>query len=470
MSAAAKGLGLLVALASLGAVAAPTGQLFWPVPNTNVRVCAYRDHAGEDWRCGTNRYSGHKGTDIAVGVGTDVLAALQGTVAARNDGCPYGSLGSTCGSGAGNYVIVSHGGDNTYYFHLSAGSSIAAQGARVACGDRLGGSGSSGNSSGPHLHFEVRLGSGTSAWGGTSDEPFAGACGNSASFWNQQGSGYSSSCSVASTSPKSASTCGCPAGTYNLFNCNADRTARVRCQNGQVETEACEYGCEVQPLGVNDTCKAPPPCPEGLDATWRCTADGASRQRCELGKVTTDVCSHGCEGGAGQPGVCRVPPLCPSSVGSAWQCSADGTARERCEGGLVAREVCAAGCEGGDGVAAECLATSEPQPDGCPEGTYETWTCSLDGRRLERCGGGVLERKLCAAGCFTAAPGGEDSCEAPAPSPAQTLGLAPSLEGVVGGCASAPGLSVLGLVVLGLRRRRKQVGVVSAVGPACVRA
>ncbi len=439
------------ALLALGVEAAPTGQLFWPVPNPSVRVCAYKDHAGKDWRCGTNRYTGHRGTDISVVVNTNVLAALGGKVVSRNDGCPYGSLGSTCGGGAGNYVVLSHGGDNTFYMHLTAGSGVAALNAQVSCGDRLGGSGSSGNSSGPHLHFEVRLGSGTSAWGGTAEEPFQGACGNSVSFWAEQGQGYAT-CSVAATPPKSASTCGCPAGTFNLFNCNDSRTARIRCVNGQVETQACEYGCEVQALGVNDTCKGPPPCPDGLDAQWRCTADGTSRQRCELGKVTTDVCSHGCEGGAGQPGVCRVPPVCPVTVGAAWQCSPDGKARERCDAGEFDREVCEVGCEAGEGPDASCLRAVEVQPEGCAEGTFPEWTCSLEGQRLERCIAGVLERRLCEAGCFTAPAGGEDSCEPPpAPPPAAPL------ETVVGGCAAAgPGLSVLALLVVVLRRGRRR--------------
>jgi hypothetical protein len=442
-------LGVAAAAAGL-AFASPANRLYWPVPTTNVRVCAYRDNAGKDWRCGTNRYSGHKGTDIAVGVGTSVLAALGGRVVARNDGCPYGSLGSTCGGGAGNYVILSHSGDNTLYMYLTAGSNIVASGATVACGDRLGGSGSSGNSSGPHLHFEVRVGAGSAPWGGTSDDPWAGACSGPVSFWVDQGSGYSSSCSVAATSPKAATTCGCPAGVSGIWTCNAAGTARTRCVNGQVETQSCPHGCEVRSAGTDDVCRPPPACPEGLDGTWRCTADGAQRRRCEAGVVQTESCEHGCEGGAGQAGTCRAYPACPAHLGPAWSCSADGTSRERCERGVIETEACPTGCGLLDGAEAVCLPGAEPVALGCSEGTYEAWTCTLDGQALERCVDGVLQRRACGLGCFEAGPEAEDSC---APPPGDSVG--PVLEPVLGGCHTAPGPwgLALGLALLRARRR-----------------
>ena len=56
-------------------------------------------------------------------------------------------------SGAGNYVVIDHGGGwTTYYFHLSAYS--VPDGAYVEQGQQIGVTGSTGNSSGPHVHYE----------------------------------------------------------------------------------------------------------------------------------------------------------------------------------------------------------------------------------------------------------------------------------------------------------------------------
>ncbi|MFZ4300583.1 M23 family metallopeptidase [Streptomyces cinereoruber] len=56
-------------------------------------------------------------------------------------------------SGAGNYIVIEHGGGwKTYYFHLSAYS--VAHGAAVSQGQRIGTTGSTGNSSGAHIHYE----------------------------------------------------------------------------------------------------------------------------------------------------------------------------------------------------------------------------------------------------------------------------------------------------------------------------
>jgi Peptidase family M23 len=59
-------------------------------------------------------------------------------------------------TGAGNYIVIDHGGGwTTYYFHLSAYS--VASGASVAQGQQIGLTGTTGNSSGPHIHYEQLL-------------------------------------------------------------------------------------------------------------------------------------------------------------------------------------------------------------------------------------------------------------------------------------------------------------------------
>ncbi|MDE6559491.1 MAG: peptidoglycan DD-metalloendopeptidase family protein, partial [Muribaculaceae bacterium] len=88
----------------------------------------------------------HKGVDIALNVGDTVCAAIGGTVTrVSNDPRGYGL-----------FVCVRHpNGLETRYAHLSG--TIAYPGQIVAAGDPVGLGGSTGNSTGPHLHFEVRV-------------------------------------------------------------------------------------------------------------------------------------------------------------------------------------------------------------------------------------------------------------------------------------------------------------------------
>ena len=87
----------------------------------------------------------HKGTDIGrVGYTSQVYASKAGTV-----------IKATYSRSYGNYVVISHGGGNTtLYAHMSSLKTTA--GAYVNQGDVIGITGSTGNSTGPHLHFEMR--------------------------------------------------------------------------------------------------------------------------------------------------------------------------------------------------------------------------------------------------------------------------------------------------------------------------
>jgi hypothetical protein len=77
--------------------------------------------------------------------GTPVLASASGTATRHSQP-----------SGAGNYIVIDHGaGWKTYYFHLSAYS--VASGAHVNQGQQVGVTGSTGNSSGAHIHYEQLL-------------------------------------------------------------------------------------------------------------------------------------------------------------------------------------------------------------------------------------------------------------------------------------------------------------------------
>ena len=87
----------------------------------------------------------HSGLDIAAPGGTSIKAAASGTV----------TFSGNAGDGFGNYVIVSHGnGVTTVYAHCS--ELLVSKGETVSQGEVIARVGSTGNSTGDHLHFEVR--------------------------------------------------------------------------------------------------------------------------------------------------------------------------------------------------------------------------------------------------------------------------------------------------------------------------
>jgi hypothetical protein len=173
---------LLLGLAGLAASAAraevPYG-LELPVacvPGADCWVVRYVDHdpgPGErDYRCGRQTGDGHDGTDFALphqgamAGGVEVLAAAPGMVAGLRDGVPdvsvvEGGQEAVAARECGNGVRIDHGeGWATLYCHLRRGSLRVKEGDRVAAGQPLGLVGLSGETSFPHLHFEVRHGEG----------------------------------------------------------------------------------------------------------------------------------------------------------------------------------------------------------------------------------------------------------------------------------------------------------------------
>jgi murein DD-endopeptidase MepM/ murein hydrolase activator NlpD len=88
----------------------------------------------------------HTGVDLAVPSGTPVHVTANGIVATAGWVSGYGKL-----------VMVDHGGGlQTYYAHLSRVEVVPGQ--RVTCGEIIGTAGDTGHSTGPHLHYEVRMG------------------------------------------------------------------------------------------------------------------------------------------------------------------------------------------------------------------------------------------------------------------------------------------------------------------------
>lgn len=102
----------------------------------------------------TRRASNHGGVDFAVPRGTAVGAIKAGTVVQVKNTCVEKQR--RCGGGWGNHVIVDHGnGVRSVYAHLS--SANVRVGSRVGPGTTIGKSGSTGRSTGPHLHLELHV-------------------------------------------------------------------------------------------------------------------------------------------------------------------------------------------------------------------------------------------------------------------------------------------------------------------------
>lgn len=116
------------------------GELYWPVPGARFsQGVGPRRHPVYGYR------SCHTGIDLAAGTGTPIAAAATGIVTAVTTLRAYGRV----------IVIAHNGGLSTMYTHLSRFNVNVGQG--VAVGDTIGFVGSSGWSTGPHLHFEVHV-------------------------------------------------------------------------------------------------------------------------------------------------------------------------------------------------------------------------------------------------------------------------------------------------------------------------
>ncbi|MFF3344489.1 M23 family metallopeptidase [Streptomyces sp. NPDC002779] len=112
------------------------------LPVAQHGLSAYYGQAGINWM------SVHTGIDFPVAYGTPVLAATDGTVRTQWNSA-YGNM----------MIVTAMDGTETWYCHLSTYQ--VASGTAVKAGDQIAFSGNSGNSTGPHLHFEVRPGGGS---------------------------------------------------------------------------------------------------------------------------------------------------------------------------------------------------------------------------------------------------------------------------------------------------------------------
>ena len=114
-----------------------------PVPSKFKITTVYR-RPGKHWSCGY-----HTGVDFAVPTGTPIFAAKDGKVLEAKSGV-------TWGGSYGTAIVIDHGdGIRAVYAHLS--KLEVKTGQQVTEGQQIGLSGNTGNSTGPHLHFEARV-------------------------------------------------------------------------------------------------------------------------------------------------------------------------------------------------------------------------------------------------------------------------------------------------------------------------
>ncbi len=138
--------------------------------------------ATKDWNCGAVTYDTHRGNDMTIrdflemDQGRFIVAGAAGTVTIAGDGNYDRNTAPCCYN---NYVDIVHAdGTHSLYLHLRKWSSMVAAGDSVYAGQPIGLVGSSGDSSNPHLHFEI-YDAANNAY-----EPHAGPCRAGSTLWN----------------------------------------------------------------------------------------------------------------------------------------------------------------------------------------------------------------------------------------------------------------------------------------------
>lgn len=116
-------------------------NFIWPCPASGRITSSFGDRESPT----EGASSSHQGIDIGASAGSSILAAASGTVTI-----------STYSYSAGNYIMINHGGGvSTVYMHCS--ELLVSAGQEVTQGQVIGKVGSTGYSTGPHLHFGIRV-------------------------------------------------------------------------------------------------------------------------------------------------------------------------------------------------------------------------------------------------------------------------------------------------------------------------
>jgi hypothetical protein len=196
--------GILPEKKSIAAAKTTSAMFSWPLHQVSGGYAAcygisnYVDHDTTypshvlDWNCGARTYDlssgyNHGGMDIFLwpfywnmmeAAQVEILAAAPGVIIGKTDG--YYDHNCAMGSPDWNAVYIQHSdGTEAWYGHMKKGSvTTSAVGTSVLTGDHLGFVGSSGSSTGPHLHFELHDAAGEVR------DPYAGLCQLMPTLWN----------------------------------------------------------------------------------------------------------------------------------------------------------------------------------------------------------------------------------------------------------------------------------------------
>ena len=119
-----------------------TGEFIWPLPERGIITSYFGGRVHPVY----GYWITHTGTDIAVNLGTPILAADGGIV----------TFSGWLNSSGGYTVIIDHGNNiQTQYCHIVEGGLMVTKGQKVSQGQQIAKVGSTGASTGPHLHFAV---------------------------------------------------------------------------------------------------------------------------------------------------------------------------------------------------------------------------------------------------------------------------------------------------------------------------
>jgi murein DD-endopeptidase MepM/ murein hydrolase activator NlpD len=110
------------------------------LPIKDGKITTAYGKKGKMWKSGY-----HTGVDFAVPQGTDVLAVTDGKIVSANWGKAYGTQ-----------IVQKLEGQNAWVIYAHLSKSLVKAGDEIKKGQMIGESGNTGNSSGPHLHFEMR--------------------------------------------------------------------------------------------------------------------------------------------------------------------------------------------------------------------------------------------------------------------------------------------------------------------------
>lgn len=168
--------------------------LVFPVEGTfnyDFMAVNYVDHDTSlggilDYNCGYQTYDGHAGIDFVLrsfrqmDSGVGAVASAAGRVFIVVDSVYDRNKSTNVSLGFGNYVGIAHpGGYYSYYAHIRKSSALVKVGDSVNQGDRIALVGSAGNSTDPHLHFELYRDT-------LLVDPFGGTCSGATSLWISQ--------------------------------------------------------------------------------------------------------------------------------------------------------------------------------------------------------------------------------------------------------------------------------------------